>query len=90
MEVDIITRKDLEAFGDRLLSGLLKNIKDILEPHKNTNMDWMRSAEVRGVLKLSPSSLQNLRVHGKLNPVKIGGAYYYKRVEVYALFEQNN
>lgn len=85
MEVDIITKKDLEAFR----RTLVLEIKELLEPHAQEKGEWLKSAEVRDILQVSPGSLQNLRIHGKLNPVKIGGVYYYKRAEVNALFEEN-
>lgn len=66
----------------------MTNIKDIIEPHRDNNMEWMKSAEVKTYLKVSSGSLPSLRIHEKLNPVKIGGVYYYKKAEVVALFEQ--
>ena len=49
--------------------------------------EWLRSSEVRKFLKISPGTLQNLRIAGKLNPSKINGSYFYLSTEVTGLVE---
>jgi hypothetical protein len=39
---------------------------------------WLKSSEVRKLLKISSGTLQNLRINGTLNFYKIGGILYYK------------
>lgn len=83
MEIDLVTKDDLQ----RLRSQLIEDLKNLLNPKIEKTKVWLRSAEVRKILKISPASLQNLRVIGSLKPVKIGGIYYYKNEEIQGLFE---
>lgn len=87
MKVEIVTKEDLQEFRMQLLA----DIKQLLDQNPETAepVQWLRSGETRKILKLSPASLQNLRVQGKLNPVKIGGSWYYNRDEIQALFRKN-
>ncbi|MFI5139385.1 MAG: helix-turn-helix domain-containing protein [Sphingobacteriales bacterium] len=81
--IELITREDLKAFK----SELLEDIKAILQPGKVETKQWLKSAEVRKVLKISPGTLQNLRINGKLRFSKIGGMMYYKMEDIQKLLE---
>ena len=86
MNVDIITREDLERFRIELLRDIKALIK--VEPVAIPEVEeWLKSAEVKKILKISFSSLQNLRISGKISPKKILGVYYYKKSEIEALFK---
>ena len=75
MEMDLITRSDLEKFRLQLLA----DIKDLLADRPNTNSKpWLKGAEVRKLLGISDGSLQNLRISGQLKSSKIGGIHFYK------------
>ncbi len=81
-KVELVTIKDLE----RLKETLIEELKRVLKPVSEKPKKWLKSAEVRQLLKLSPGSLQNLRIKGILHPKKIGGTYYYNADEVEGLF----
>lgn len=82
----LITVGDLESF--RLT--LLEEIKSILrEPSGQSNKQWLRSAEVRKLLGVSPGTLQNLRINGSLPFSKVGGIVYYKQEEIFKLLEDS-
>jgi hypothetical protein len=84
MAVEIITKEDLQTF--RLL--LLRDIGELLKGKEDTlKKEWLRSSEVRKFLKISPGTLQNLRITGKLNPSKVNGTYFYLSTEVSGLVE---
>jgi len=55
MNIDIITKQDLEAFKQELLDEIREIIKPV--PKKK----WLTSKDVRELLSISASSLQNLR-----------------------------
>lgn len=83
MEVDILTKHDLELFRQKLLRELSDLMR--IAPHE-TEKEYLRTHEVRKMLGgISPGTLQNLRVKGLLKPSKIEGVYYYKLSEVKAL-----
>jgi len=75
MEMDLITRDDLEKFRLQLLD----DIKDLLaEAPKGNYRPWLKGTEVRKLLGISAGSLQNLRISGQLKSSKIGGIHFYK------------
>jgi hypothetical protein len=78
MNVEVITKDDLQAFRLQLINDL----KDLLFSDKKTVKEWLRSSEVRKLLKISPGTLQNLRVTGKLKSAKIGGIHFYRYADI--------
>lgn len=78
MSVEVITKEDLEIFRLRLLD----DFKKVLQPMNATKKEWLKSKEVRNLLRISPNTLQNLRVVRKLQPIKIGGILYYRLDEI--------
>lgn len=83
MQVELVTRQDLEAFRKDLVRELAEVIRQQPgEKHK----EWLRSKEVRQMLGgISANTLQNLRVKGLLSPTKIEGVFFYKLSEIEAL-----
>lgn len=71
MLLDILTKEDLSQFK----KDLLEEIRQILTKEKtDEDREWLRSREVRKKLKISPGTLQNLRITGTLPFKKIGGS----------------
>ncbi|RYY44755.1 MAG: DNA-binding protein [Chitinophagaceae bacterium] len=85
MHLEILTKEDLQAFRVQLLSDL-KQLFHL--PAQTADKAWLKSAEVRKLLQISPNTLQNLRVTGKLHPTKVGGILYYSREEIENLLRQ--
>jgi hypothetical protein len=84
MIVEMITKEDLQHFRKQLL----EEITALLNVGKKTEgKDWLRSAQVREILKISAGTLQNLRISGHLKPTKIAGTFYYSRSEIMTLLE---
>lgn len=78
MSVEVVTKEDLQAFRLQLINDL----KALFQFQENSKKEWLRSNEVRKLLKISPGTLQTLRVNGTLHPSKIGGIMYYKMEEI--------
>ncbi|MGM1430863.1 helix-turn-helix domain-containing protein [Sphingobacterium lactis] len=58
---------------------------------KNSNERvWLRSADVRQLLKISPGTHQNLRIRGLLRYRKIRGSHYYHRNDIRTIMERSN
>jgi DNA-directed RNA polymerase subunit F len=74
MNVELITREDLREFKNELLNEL----KLIMQPRQGQSKQWLKSNEVRKLLKISPGTLQNLRINGTLSYTQIGSIMYYK------------
>jgi hypothetical protein len=78
MNIDIITPEDLKIFKSELIAEL----KQVLQPQQPFAKTWLKSAEVRKILSISPGTLQNLRINGTLHFKKIGGTMYYKSEDI--------
>lgn len=79
MPVEIITKQDLLQAHRQLLEDLVRLIgKQQAEAPKKV----LKSAEVRRMLQVSPSTLQKLRVEGTLPSVKVGGTHYYRQEDI--------
>lgn len=75
----LVTREDLEEFKQDLLLALVRLLKDNVEkPPKK----WLKSREVKMMLKISESTLFSLRINGTLPYTKIGNIIYYNSDEV--------
>ncbi|KAA5548126.1 helix-turn-helix domain-containing protein [Adhaeribacter rhizoryzae] len=85
MQVELITKEDLQAFRLQLVNEL----KELLRSHQPTTPEWLRSSEVRKKLKISASTLQNYRISGKLTASKVGSIHFYRSMEVERLLDNN-
>jgi hypothetical protein len=85
MVVNIITKDDLAEFKN----DLIQELKALLVEQKNVNgnVEWLRSGQVRKLLNVSPGTLQNLRVQGKLRFTKLGSLIYYHRKDIELLLD---
>lgn len=85
MAIEVITKEDLHAFRHQLLDDL----KNILHTKPAKQKQWLKSSEVRQMLKISPGTLQNLRINGTLSYTKIGGTIFYNYDDIEAMIEDN-
>lgn len=86
MSATFITTDDLREFKIELL----EDIKQML--HKQNGQSarkWLRSPDVRDLLGISPSTLQNLRINGTLPYTRVGGVLYYDYQEIMEVMENN-
>jgi len=83
MNVELITKEDLK----NLKTEMLNEIRQLIRPGQPENKQWLKSADVRKLLNISPGTLQNLRVNGTLRYTKIGGMLYYKMEDITKLLE---
>ncbi len=84
MQIDHVTKEDFME-----LKALLIEIKESLngKVSKSEDKTWLKSAEVRKILGISPGTSQNLRINGSLPFRKIGGSMYYKLSDIHQLLE---
>lgn len=78
---------DLENFRIRLIDDFKRIMSEKNETGKS-DIQWIKGREVKTMLNICASSLQNLRINGKLHPTKVQGTWYYDRSEVIALFKK--
>lgn len=86
MPANLITTDDLREFKIELLEDFkaIVNASEKLESKK-----FLRSAEIRKLLKISPGTLQTFRINGTLPYTKIGGVILYELKEVFKILETN-
>lgn len=87
MSVEIVTKEDLQAFRLQLLNDL-KVLFSL--PAQSEKKEWLRSKEIRKILRISPGTLQNMRVNGKITPTKIGGIFFYRKDDLDKLLDSND
>lgn len=84
---DRVTKEDLRQFGLYLI-GTIRNMIERSKPDKidAVEIEWLKARAVRMMLDISPGSLQNLRITGKVRYKKVIGSYYYNKSDILELF----
>jgi hypothetical protein len=83
MNLEVITKEDLRDFKNEMLSEIAR----LMQPSQGQSKKWLKSVEVRKLLKISPGTLQNLRINGTLRFTRIGSLLYYKQEDINKLLE---
>ena len=81
MQIEILTREELLKFK----TELIQEIKQAIKSEDVQPKQWLRSSEVRDLLKISSGTLQNLRIKGILRYEKLGGIFYYAYTDIVQL-----
>jgi len=83
MTVELITKDDLEQFRQTMLQDLkLLLTKRTEEPQK-----YLKSYQVKNMLKISGGTLHTLRANGTLKFTRIGQIIYYNYEDIMKLME---
>ncbi|AZI20838.1 helix-turn-helix domain-containing protein [Chryseobacterium taklimakanense] len=85
MAANIITQEDLQNFKTELLD----EIKNLFHFKTTEQKLWLRTSEVKELLKVSSGTLQNLRLNGTLTTSKVGGILYYNYKDIEDLLENS-
>lgn len=83
MALEIVTKDDLQEFKN----DLLQELKNLLLSKSNNQKQWLRSADVKALLKISSGTLQNMRINGTLRYSKVGGTLYYNYEDIEKLLQ---
>lgn len=79
MQINIITKEDLEEFRGKLL----QEIKDVLKVQEVKSFPKsIKTKQVLEILDISAGKLKQMRISGVLTHKKVGGTYYYNYNEV--------
>lgn len=85
---DTVTKDDLRQFGMLLINDIRKIIENETSEKDNIDPEWLKSRVARKLMDMSPGSLQNLRVTGKVRYKKVLGSYYYNKSDLRKLFSE--
>ena len=82
----LVTLDDLDNFKAELV-GAVKQLLNFTQgpPVKR----WVKAAEARKLIGVSPGKLQVIRDSGLLSYTRIGGNIYYDQEDLHRLFEEN-
>jgi hypothetical protein len=81
----LVTLGDLEQFR----TELLKDIQYLLTvKHATAEKQWLKSVDVRKLLKISSGTLQHLRNTGQLPFTRLGGIIYYEQEAIRNLMKK--
>lgn len=84
MAVNIVTKEDLLEFKNELLEEL----KGLFHFKTTEQKLWLKSSEVKELLKISSGTLQTLRINGTLRFSKVGGTLYYNYQDIEKMLNQ--
>lgn len=84
MSVELLTKEDLHHFKDELL----QEIKHLLLK-RSEQKKWLKTDEVKKLLKISPGTLQTLRINGTLQFSRIGNIIYYDAEHIEKMLQKN-
>jgi hypothetical protein len=83
MTVELITKDDLEQFRQTLLNDL----KCIVTKRSEEPQKYLKSYQVKNMLKISGGTLHTLRANGTLKFTRIGHIIYYSYEDIMQLME---
>jgi len=86
MPTSIITTDDLREFKIEMLDEIRKLL---MNQAGGGLKKYLKSSEVREMLRISPGTLQNLRINGTLPYSKVGGIIFYDAQEIQTVMENN-
>lgn len=84
MTIEVITKDDLHNLKAEIINEIKKAFTGETKQKK-----WLKSADVRKMLSISPGTLQNLRINGTLPYTKMGKTIYYEYDDVVSILTQN-
>lgn len=86
--MESITKEDLNSLKIEIINEFKKIIKEDISTNSTVEneFEWLRSKCVRKIMNISPATLQNLRISGKIRYKKIMGSYYYNKKDIHKLF----
>ena len=84
MEIEFVTKKDLEELREQLIQDISKMLGSMIAPAQK---QWLKSREVRKMLEISETTLTKLRVENHLRVSKIGGIYFYRCADIEKMLE---
>jgi hypothetical protein len=86
MSERILTTQDLIEFKVELINELRRLFREFREHQPKK---WLKSNEVRKLLNISPSTLQNLRINGTLPYTRIGSIIFYSLDDINRIIDNN-
>jgi len=84
MNLDLVTQNELSNFKHEIKKEL-----QLLLNKTSKQTHWLKSSDVRALLNISNGTLETLRSTGAIPHTKLGGTYFYSRVDIEKTLENN-
>lgn len=88
MELELITKEDLQKLRDQIMEGMRQILKEQKSPETNSTLMGYKTAQVRKMLGCSYNTLVALCREKKIRRKKIRGAIYYNKDDIRKLVEE--
>jgi hypothetical protein len=90
MEVELVTKADLQAFRIQLLNDIKVMLANQAAGQSSGRqlVEGYQTKDVRRILGCSVNKLVSLRISRKIRWKKVGGTIYYNREDVRRLMEE--
>jgi predicted DNA-binding transcriptional regulator AlpA len=86
MPAAIVTIEDLEIFKTKLISEIKELLVSVRLPDsaspRDGNVQWLKHKDVCALVGISVSTLQRLRICGKLPSKKLGRQHFYRLTDI--------
>ena len=86
MPLELLTKKDLQEFK----IDLFNELKKLMPKPGDYYRKYLKSREVREILRITPGTLQNLRRNKTLPYSQVGRTLYYDPEDVAILFKKRS
>ena len=86
MAAEIITKEDLQE----LRGQIIDDVRKLFGKPNQEIPKWLKSYQVKNLLKISPNTLYKLRTDGTLSSKKIGGIFYYNYEDILKMMESES
>lgn len=87
MSIEIVTKDDLLAFRNLLLSDLKQLLNEVAGKQPEP-IEGYKTKHVRSILGCSVNKLVSLRMSRKIRTKKVGGTLYYNKDDVRRLVQE--
>ena len=81
---ELVTIGDLQSIKNEIIAEITQ-----LKSNSFNREKWIKSAEVQKLLKISPATLQTLRINKTLPYTKLGKTLFYNYDDLVAILERN-
>ena len=90
MNISIVTQEDLQELKASFIESVETILKEHLAGHtQEPDIVLLKSHQVQRMLRISPGTLQNMRVNGILPFSKVGGVIFYDKQDILDIIDDN-
>jgi hypothetical protein len=90
MNISVVTQEDLQELKDFFIESVESILKEHLAGHsQEPDIVLLKSHQVQRLLRISPGTLQNMRVNGTIPFSKVGGVIFYDKQDILNIIDDH-